>query len=136
MFLLTCIFFAVVYIDARRREQDEVLYRFFLVVWHVGVPTNLGLIVTYSYNEEYFAIWKEVMNGMVKPAAYIISKTIIELPMMIVLAFFCISVSLYGMADFDPAGFLSTLFVTACVLWSFECWASSSPSSSTTRSSG
>jgi ABC-type multidrug transport system ATPase subunit len=120
-FLFTCIFFAVVYIDARDRVQDQVLYRFFLIVWYVGVPMNLSLLVTYSYNEEYFAIWKEVMNGMVNPAAYVVSKSIIELPMMFVLSFFALSVGLYGMADFDPDYFFTMIFVHAVALWSFEC---------------
>ena len=39
MFLFACVFFAVVYIEARVREQDQCLNRLWVSMWLLGVPT-------------------------------------------------------------------------------------------------
>ena len=64
MFLNACIFFAVIYIEARQRVQEQVLFRMWLVLWHIGVPTSLGVIACYTYNEEYYAIKVGMRNRL------------------------------------------------------------------------
>jgi len=81
------------------------------------------LAVTYSQNEEYFAIKKETLNGMVSPMAYLVAKTVIEMPMMFVLAFTSVSVSMYGMLDFDASNMFNMIIAMAILLWNFDCFA-------------
>merc|ERR1712070_113135 len=56
MFLNACIFFGIIYIESREREQDQAFSRMWLLVWHIGVPTSLGVVAVFSYNEEFALI--------------------------------------------------------------------------------
>ena len=53
-----CIFFSIVYVNARDRKQDTALERTWFLGWLVGVPASMGVIVVYVFNEEYKAIRK------------------------------------------------------------------------------
>jgi len=64
-FMLVVCFFAVIYVNARAREQRYVLERMWLMMWSVGVPSSLGVVVVFVFNEEYKSIRKEWRNGMV-----------------------------------------------------------------------
>jgi len=123
MFMIACSFFAVIYIQARDRVQDQALFRMFLIMWFIGVPTSLGVVVVYVYNEEYKAIRKEVRNGMVNPIAYLIARTIIELPMMILLAISALGIAAYGIANFYANNFVAMIITYAVQLWAFETMA-------------
>eukprot|EP00935_MAST-01C_sp_MAST-1C-sp1_P001639 g1639.t1 len=123
MFLLSCCFFALVYIDARERTNASILKRFFLIMWVVACPTILGVVAVYVFNEECKAIRKEALNGMVSPSAYLLTRTIIELPLMVLLSFCAVGASLYGIADFNVDQMANVVFFNACLLWSFEAMA-------------
>jgi hypothetical protein len=56
MFICGCCFFAVIYIKARKRSQDQVISRLFLFMWHVGVPTSLGVVAVFAYNVEFNSV--------------------------------------------------------------------------------
>jgi ABC-type multidrug transport system ATPase subunit len=64
MFLMACIFFAIVYVESRDRIQEQVLNRLWLTMWLVGVPSSLGVIGVYAFNEEFKTLRKGVKNGM------------------------------------------------------------------------
>ena len=70
MFLMACIFFAVIYIEARTRNQEQIFARMWLVMCFLGVPTSLGVVATYVANEEFFAIKREVKNGTARMLGY------------------------------------------------------------------
>lgn len=63
------------------------------------------------------------MNGMVNPWAYLLAKLLIEIPMMFVLSVCCMAVPLYGMLNFDPAGFGWVMLLQALSLWCCEAMA-------------
>ena len=81
MFMFTCCFFSIIYIEARKRIQEQVLFRMFLIMWHVGVPSSLGVITVFAYNQEFNAVKREVKNGMYSPLSYLLTNTIIQIPM-------------------------------------------------------
>ena len=47
---------------ARKHNQDQVLNRFWLIVWFVGVAANLGVVAVFSYNAELNSVQKEVSD--------------------------------------------------------------------------
>ena len=53
----------------------------------------IGVIVVYAYNIESFSIRREIKNGMIRPAAYLISNLLIQLPLLLIASIFAISVS-------------------------------------------
>ena len=120
IFLTACIFFAIVYVKARDRVQDQVIARMWLCAWIVGVPTNLGVVAVYAYNEEFFAIRREVKNGMLSPVSYMIANFGIQVPLMLVMSVCALSVSAYGIVDFNGANYLQVLVVYAINLWVYE----------------
>merc|ERR1712162_76071 len=48
--LFSCMFFAVVYIKSRERTQDQVLNRLWLIIWHMGVPSQMCLAACLGQN--------------------------------------------------------------------------------------
>jgi len=123
VFLFSCIFMALVYVEARHRNQQQALSRMWLVLWIIGVPANLAIIAVYVFNEEYKAVRKEWRNGMTAAGAYLTAKTVIEVPMMIALSVMALGSSAYGIANFDSAHFGMMVLFYALILWSFECMA-------------
>ena len=53
----------------------------------------IGVIAVYAYNVESFSIRREIKNGMIHPAAYLISNLVIQLPLLLIASIFAISVS-------------------------------------------
>ena len=120
MFVLSTVFFAVIYINARTRNQNQALQRMWYLIWIVGVPSNMGVIATYAYNVEFQAIKREARNGMVNPLAYLAANFVLQLPMMLLLAMCAISVGAYGMIAFNGAHYGEILVIYACVAFAFE----------------
>jgi hypothetical protein len=120
MFLFACIFFGVIYIESRARSQEQVFARMWLVLWFLGVPSSLGVVATYVYNEEFFAIKREVKNGLLSPYAYLLSNLIIQIPIMIVLALFAMAIPAYGMVAWYGPHFVQVILMYALTLWAFE----------------
>ena len=120
MFLNACIFFGIIYIKSREREQDQIFSRMWLVVWHIGVPSSLGVVAVFSYNEEFAAMKREIKNGMLRPFSYLLANAMIQIPLMLVLGLCAISVSGYGMGDWYAPNYIQVLLIYSLMLWSYE----------------
>ena len=117
MFLVACIFFSVIYIESRSRSQDQVFARMWLVLWFLGVPSSLGVVATYVYNEEFFAIKREVKNGLLSPYSYLLANLIIQIPFMILLSLFALAIPAYGMVKWYGQHFVQVVMMYALTLW-------------------
>jgi ABC-type multidrug transport system ATPase subunit len=122
-FLMCCVFFGAIYIKARDYHQDHAVSRVFLWMWVVAVPTMMCVVIVYACNEEFKVIRKETRNGFLSPAAYLIARTGIEIPMVLLLSVFALGVGGFGMMQFNPSAFFLIIAVWASMLWSFECTA-------------
>jgi hypothetical protein len=78
MFLVACTFFAIIYINARERIQDQVTSRMFLCLWFIGVPSMMAVIAVFSYNQEISEIKRELRNGFYNPISYHVANTLIQ----------------------------------------------------------
>lgn len=123
MYILMCSFFAIVYVDTRNRTQEQAAPKLFLLMWHVGVPTNLAIIGVYAFNMEFWAIKREVKNGMVRPWPYLLANTVLQIPAIFFLAICGLSVSGYGIAAWYGPNYLLMIVMFALVLWAFESMA-------------
>ena len=88
MFLLSCTFFGIIYVYSRDRVQEQVLNRLWFQMWLVGVPSSLGVIAVYAFNEEFKALTKEVKNGMFSIWAFLLTSFSLQVPIMLLLAVF------------------------------------------------
>jgi len=122
-FIFVNVFFGIVYVKSRDRVQDQALNRMFLIPWMIGVPACFSVIAVYVYNLEYFAVKKEIKDGMYSPAAYLLANAILQLPLIFVISFFALCVGTYGIANYDAGGMPTMVCIFAACLWSFECCA-------------
>ena len=120
MFLITTVFFAIIYVKARERNQDQALQRMWFIIWIVGVPSNMGVVAVYAYNNEFNAIKREVKNGMMSPIPYLFANTILLIPVMFLLGVAALSVAAYGIIDFNGERYGDMLLVYACMMFAFE----------------
>jgi len=88
MFLFGCTFFAIIYVYSRNREQDQVFNHLWMSTWFFGVPTSLGVIGVFAFNEEFKAVKKEVKNGMYTSWVYFIKTFFILFIILFFLNFF------------------------------------------------
>mmetsp|Transcript_16122 Transcript_16122/g.22265 ORF Transcript_16122/g.22265 Transcript_16122/m.22265 type:complete len:621 (+) Transcript_16122:56-1918(+) len=121
--LIACSFFAVVYIESRKYNQDQAVYHMFLTMWYCGVPACMGLIAVFAFNIEFKSIQAEVKNGMYNRASYLIAKSMLELPFIVLLAVFAITVPGYGISNYNGDYYFMYLGVYTVMLWCFECMA-------------
>jgi ABC-type multidrug transport system ATPase subunit len=119
VFLFSNIYFAIVYIKSRDRDQDQVLNKMWLTIWFIGVPANMGVVATYALNAEFNAIRKEVKNGMVSLFAYIFANFILQIPIMIIFAIFALGVPAYAIGAYHADNFVYMIAIFACGLY---CW--------------
>jgi len=123
MFLITCSFFSVIYWQARQRTQEQAFYRLWLLLWYIGVPSSLGVIAVFALNIEFHAVKSEIRTGMFSPVAYLIAQGALQIPMMIFLGVCAVSVSGYGLSQFNGENYVQFLLTYSLVMWVFECQA-------------
>ena len=119
IFLIGNLYFSAVYIRARNRNQDQVLNRFWIIVWYLCVPTQIAVVAVYTYNSEFNSIKKEIKNGMVSPATYLLAKGMLEIPIMYIFTLFAIGIPAYAIMDFDAGNFglYSLMFALQMYIW-------------------
>ncbi|KAJ1420215.1 ABC-2 type transporter-domain-containing protein [Ochromonadaceae sp. CCMP2298] len=119
-FLFCTVFFAIIYIKARERTQDQILPRMFFNMFILGVPSCLCVVAVYAYNIEFNAIKREVKNGMVSPVSYLLTNTLLTIPFMFLFGISALGVSAYGMLNYNADRFGSLLLIYASYMFCFE----------------
>lgn len=130
------LYFAVVYIKARRRLQSQVSNRMWLLMWHHAVPANLTVVLAIAMNFEAKLVRSEVRNGMVAPGAYIVARGLLMVPMVFVLAAVALGIPSFGVANFEVA---HERFWTTSAIWvrapaSFSIFLRAAPAAPHSRS--
>ena len=120
VFINSSIYFAIVYLKARDLDQDNVLSRAWLTVWYIGVPANMGVVAVFALNAEFRSIRREIKNGMISPAAYLIAKGLLEIPIMLLFAVCALGPAAYGISNYEPSGFVSVCAVWAACIYACE----------------
>ena len=96
------------------------LSRAWLTVWYIGVPANMGVVAVFALNAEFRSIRREIKNGMISPAAYLIAKGLLEIPIMLLFAVCALGPAAYGISNYEPSGFVSVCAVWAACIYACE----------------
>jgi ABC-type multidrug transport system ATPase subunit len=112
-------FFGVIYVEQRNQIQANVMTRFFFIFWGTVVPAMFGAISVYAGNIEYLSVKGEIRNGMNSPVAYLLSNLMVQLPMMLVMAFF-VCVPFWAIGNFPWEGFVHAFLLYAANMWVWE----------------
>eukprot|EP00616_Rhizochromulina_sp_CCMP1243_P005891 CAMPEP_0118998186 /NCGR_PEP_ID=MMETSP1173-20130426/62939_1 /TAXON_ID=1034831 /ORGANISM="Rhizochromulina marina cf, Strain CCMP1243" /LENGTH=888 /DNA_ID=CAMNT_0006949667 /DNA_START=69 /DNA_END=2736 /DNA_ORIENTATION=- len=120
IYLISNTYFALVYVQARKRQQDQVLNRFWVIVWFIGVAANLGVVAVFASNAEFNSVKKEIKNGMISPVSYLLAKSLLEIPIMLIFSVFALGIPAYGIVRFDSSQFGLYMVVWALCLYVWE----------------
>jgi len=120
---MSCLFFAIVYIESRNYVQEQAITKMFLIMWYGGVPSCMGVIAVFAFNLEFKAVLAEIKNGMYRPTSYLLAKSMLEIPFIFLLGAAAISASAYGVSGYNGDYYVTFLVVYTVMLWAFECMA-------------
>lgn len=120
LFFFATIFFGIIYVHARVRNQDQALQHNWFMVWCCGVPSNMGVVAVYIFNTEFYAIKKEVKNGMVSSIPYLIANSLIQIPAMFLFGLAVLPVAAYGIMAYQGAHFGQMWLIYSLTMYSFE----------------
>ena len=121
VFLIANTIFALVYLKARKYDQNQAISKMWVNIWHIGVATNMGVVAVYALNDEFKSIVREAKNGMTGPMTYALAKTILVLPIMFVFAIFALGIPSIVIMDFPGNTFGKAVLLWSAVIYVFEC---------------
>jgi hypothetical protein len=85
--------------------QDQVLNRVFFLLWLGSVPSMLGAVAVFALNVELRQVGAEIRDGLYSPFSYLIANTLIQLPLLVLLAVCAILVPGYAVGNLDITAF-------------------------------
>jgi hypothetical protein len=122
-YLISCSFFAIVYLKIRDRTQEQIFSRILLTMWMVGIPSCMACAAVYVYNEDLVLLQKGVKDGMMRPGAYLITRLIIEIPALLMLSMCALLIPAYGIGAFHVDNIGAVVVAHALIMWNFEAFA-------------
>ena len=120
IFVVSSVFFSIIYIDTRQRTQAQATARLYYVCWLLPAITAPCVIALASLNRELAIIVREVKAGSFQPAAYVLAQTTIQLTMMGFLCLVTLLPSGYGIGDWPWSRFGPVLLLFTLTLWVCE----------------
>ncbi len=120
IFLSCNIFFAIIYIKAREKTQLEAIPRMWFLLWCCGVPANMGVVAVFVSNIEFKSVRREVMNGMISPAAYLFSNSVLQIPFMFIFGLFAIGIPMYAIMDYNGSRFPQIWLMYSLKMYAWE----------------
>ena len=117
--LFATLFFGIIYIKTRDKEQGQVNPRTFFLMFCMGIPMQFILVSNFIYHYQWLSLKKEVKDGMYHPAASAIASWIVQLPMMFILAASSL-LPMFVCGDLSWGSFPMALLLYATTFWAFE----------------
>eukprot|EP00527_Entomoneis_sp_CCMP2396_P007145 CAMPEP_0198142730 /NCGR_PEP_ID=MMETSP1443-20131203/5442_1 /TAXON_ID=186043 /ORGANISM="Entomoneis sp., Strain CCMP2396" /LENGTH=649 /DNA_ID=CAMNT_0043805811 /DNA_START=139 /DNA_END=2088 /DNA_ORIENTATION=+ len=120
MFLVSCLIFSLVYLSARDDNQDQVINKFWIIIWVIAVPSQLGVVAVYTLNDEFKSLLRETKNGMLSGVSYVIAKSILVTPIMYIFSLFSLGIPFFAVIGASGASFVGCTLIYAACLFCFE----------------
>lgn len=118
--MIACCFFALVYWNSRTGDQAQVLNKMWALVSLIGVPCMMAIVGVYGLNAEMLAVKREVRNGMVNPAAFLLVKTVLVLPIIIIFGIMNTGIPAFVIQNIAGEVFFNVLAPYCALLFYFE----------------
>eukprot|EP00523_Entomoneis_sp_CCMP467_P015765 CAMPEP_0168778046 /NCGR_PEP_ID=MMETSP0725-20121227/6888_1 /TAXON_ID=265536 /ORGANISM="Amphiprora sp., Strain CCMP467" /LENGTH=556 /DNA_ID=CAMNT_0008827819 /DNA_START=82 /DNA_END=1753 /DNA_ORIENTATION=+ len=120
MFLFSCLIFALVYLKARDHDQAQVTNKFWVGLWFVAVPSQLGCAAVYALNDEFKSLMRETKNGMLSGFSYVVAKSCLTLPIMYIFSIFALGVPYFAVIDGPVESFGWNTILFTALMFNFE----------------
>lgn len=118
-FAFMSVFFSLVYLDSKRRDQENVLTRMWLILWLVGAPTAMASVLIFSHNEDIINMTRNVRNGTMRPVAYVVAR-FLQLPMMLLFSICSITFGGYLICNWYLPEYIRMVFIHALAMLTAE----------------
>jgi ABC-type multidrug transport system ATPase subunit len=119
-FPLASTLFAIIFIEARARAQEQAQARVFLTFWMVAVPCMFILIACFALSQELVAVRREIKDGMYSVGAYVVATSLLQLPLLFLLGLVVLVPAAYPIANFAWEYFHVSWLVLSSTLLAFE----------------
>jgi hypothetical protein len=113
------VFFALVYLESKDRDQDQVLSRLWLILWLIGVPSAMACVLIFNHNEAIINMTRNVRNGILRPVSYLIAR-LLQLPMMILFSISSVTLGGYLMCNWSWEEYIKVVLLHSMTLLAFE----------------
>lgn len=117
---LTNLFFTFIYIESRNTTQNQALSRQWLIAWHLGIATLMSMVYCFAAGDEFTAVTKEVRANNYRLASYIVAQTLVQIPLMVLLALSSTMISGFGVNGWSWKGFLGMETILVVTLLMYE----------------
>jgi len=117
--LMTIIFFAIIYVKTRDKEQNQIASKTYFIMFTLGIPMQFVLLSVFMFYHEWLSIKREVKDGMYHPSAAAIASWIVQTPMMFILGLFSL-VPMYLIIDLEWESFAFAWLLYSITFWAFE----------------
>ena len=80
----------------------------------------MGAVAVYILNDEFKRILRETKNGMVKTFSYVLTKSVLEVPIMFLFSLFGLGIPGFFIQEINPESFWTCTMLFACCLFVWE----------------
>lgn len=77
-------------------------------------------MAAYGLNEEFKTLMLECKNGVVAGVSYVLAKTILVLPLMLIFGVFALGIPFYAIMDAPVESFFHCIVLFACAIYIHE----------------
>lgn len=123
VFLVANTIFALVYLKARKFNQNQAINKMWITVWHIAIASNMSVVAVYALNAEFKSILRESKNGMVSPLTYVLAKSILVLPLLFIFALCALGIPSFLIMDFPIESFGKAILLWTAAIVVFEALA-------------
>ena len=95
-------------------------FRLFFLWWVLCVPVALDLVTVFVLNLEVKTVKMEMKNGLYSPLAYVLSNTLVQVPMMFAFAIFA-ALPAFAIGGWPWDNFVTFWLAYTASMWAFEC---------------
>ena len=112
-------FFGLVYVASHHNNQKQVPFRVFYMWWVLALPACMSITTLVGTNRDAMSVMYEIRAGMYKARSYMLSVTLVQIPMLILLAI-AINLCAFAIGGWAWEQFFTAILVFAINLMVFD----------------
>ena len=120
LLIMVSIVYAVNYLESNNLKQEFIFPRLSFLMWTVGFAPMFAITSVYSTYHDFHTIRREIKDGMYSPIAYIIAHTLVQIPIIALLALCILVPGVYGINRVPWESFGVVFILTFVTIWAFE----------------
>jgi len=121
MFFFANFNMAVIYWNARENDQSRALEKMWTVGMFLAVAGCMGVVAVSALNAEFKSLHAESKNGMVNLLSYVIAKTILVIPIILMCSISSLAIPAFVVQQWPISRFVVITGIHALSLYCYEC---------------